>query len=166
MLGGTHIVFPWRYRNSRKCGPDQIINIDEPEIIADDPETDTQPEWLVMSPSGEAFVFSMEAGSQFNNICLQGPKPDIKEEFMAWWLHDGCPARGPDMQPLEGSVGGILLRGHNAQLNHSEVYGFPTLISLAWPVPLTEVKLIKYKPAFKNETSNCIGVCVLTICFW
>lgn len=126
-ISGSRIVFPWRYRNTRRCGS-QIIGDDEVERVLATDETDDPSLWpdlLMMGPSFEAFAFAMQRGSQFNNICLQGPKNDIKEEFMYLWFNDVCPPHNR-FEALEGLGGGILMRGDDCQLNNSEVYGFGT----------------------------------------
>jgi len=126
-IEGSRIVFPWRFKNSRRCGS-QNISADEAERVKATDETDDPSLWpdlLMMGPSLEAFAFAMQRGSQFNNICLQGPKNDIKEEFMYLWFDNVCPPYNR-FEPFEGLGGGILMRGDDCQLNNSEVYGFGT----------------------------------------
>jgi hypothetical protein len=125
---GTRIVFPFRYKSGLKC--DKQLRVSGSEVIENETSPDpASPENLIMQASEHVFVFALQQGSQFNHICLQGPKPDIKEGYMNEFInfssfaHCVVPAK---LQPLEGLGGGIIMRGNNCQINFSEIYGFPT----------------------------------------
>jgi hypothetical protein len=123
--GGTRIVFPFRYKNGHQCGSGQIVG-NNPQVTSNtdsDIADNNDPDPFIMSTTNEAFVFAMQCGSRFNNICLQGPKTDYKEEFMTFQFTDAC---SPNVLfPHEGTVGGILARGDDVKINNSEIYGFP-----------------------------------------
>lgn len=135
LLGGSRIVFPYRYKYGKRCGM-QFTNAQSTTVPEDEPghhyDTEITPELLSMSSTDLVFVFAMQKGSRFNNICLQGPKTDIKEEYMYAKLNyvvDAAVCSPPliaTIDALEGLGGGILMRGDDAQINNSEIYGFAT----------------------------------------
>ena len=73
LLGGTRIVFPYRYKYGKRCGM-QFTNAQSTTVSEDEPDhhydTEITPELLSMSSTDLVFVFAMQKGSRFNNICL------------------------------------------------------------------------------------------------
>ncbi|HNR21355.1 MAG TPA: hypothetical protein PKL45_15335, partial [Bacteroidia bacterium] len=128
---GTRILFPYRYRGGITCSTQQrVVN---GEVIQQHlPANEDEAIDLIMSGTGPelAFVFTMQEGCRFENICLQGPKADFKEQFMAANLNpltdplSTCTIDLNRYAEKEGLMAGLLMRGDNCNVTNSEVYGF------------------------------------------
>ncbi|MBK7854743.1 MAG: hypothetical protein IPJ79_07370 [Bacteroidetes bacterium] len=126
---GTRILFPYLYKGGVVCAYQLRITpggeVVEQTLPANE---DDGIDMILAAPDRIAYVFSLSEGSQFNNICLQGPKTDLKEQFMYFKmlpLMDQHCAYYPELFNVkEGLSGGLFLNCANCSVNNSEVYGF------------------------------------------
>ncbi|MBK7855817.1 MAG: hypothetical protein IPJ79_13825 [Bacteroidetes bacterium] len=87
-----------------------------------------------------AFVFKLNSGAAIKNVCLIGPKTDIKDWRWAFWFKNNCMSGTGSLLPAhEGVVGGILISGNKCEVSGCEIYGFPSFGILVRDmlVPLT-----------------------------
>lgn len=120
---------PFLYKHGKQCGPQT------PGIIANENDiecTDARMPANTISPNKYVFVFKMMEGSRLQNLCIEGPKTDTKEQFMVSLLDNinaQCTLTNPaQAQPLQGLVSGVLMEGNDTYITNCEIFGFPTYV--------------------------------------
>ena len=125
---GVTILGDYDIKDIQNDGTSYGTRIFFPYLYGGEGVESTCPPAALLSPSGTcnidlAFVFKLNDGAKFKNICLVGPTNNMVDfRYLASFANNCTNQPYPSR---EGMAGGVLVQGNNCEVAYCEIYGFP-----------------------------------------